>query len=73
MPPWRYWCSFGLSHQVAIAKIITDLALDREFDYLIPAELGDRVRIGSVVRVPFGRRRARGFVTGLADRPIFRA
>ena len=55
----------------AVAKIITDLALDREFDYRIPAELQDRVRIGSVVRVPFGRRRARGFVTGLADRSDF--
>jgi primosomal protein N' (replication factor Y) len=55
----------------AVAKIITDIALDREFDYLIPAELQDRVQIGSIVWVPFGRRRARGFVTGLADRSDF--
>ncbi len=55
----------------AVAKIITDIALDREFDYLIPGELAGRVRIGSVVWVPFGRRRARGFVTGLADRSDF--
>ncbi len=55
----------------AIARIITEIALDREFDYLIPAELLGRVRIGSVVNVPFGRRRARGFVTGLADRSDF--
>ena len=55
----------------AVARIITDLALDREFDYLIPRELAGQVRIGSVVRVPFGRRRARGFVTGLADRSDF--
>ena len=27
----------------AVAKIITDLALDREFDYRIPAELQDTV------------------------------
>ncbi len=54
-----------------VAKIITDIALDREFDYLIPAELQDRVRIGSVVRVPFGSRHVRGFVTGLADSSSF--
>ncbi|NCA83225.1 MAG: primosomal protein N' [Opitutae bacterium] len=54
-----------------VAKIITDIALDREFDYLIPGELAGRVRIGSVVRVPFGRRWARGFVTGLLDRSDF--
>ena len=55
----------------AVAKILTELALDREFDYLIPGELAERVRIGSVVRVSFGRRRARGFVVGLADKSDF--
>ena len=55
----------------SVAKILTELALDREFDYLIPGELVERVRIGSVVWVPFGRRRARGFVVGLADRSDF--
>lgn len=54
-----------------VARIITDIALDREFDYLIPAELVGRVRIGSVVRVPFGRRWVRGFVTGLLGRSDF--
>jgi primosomal protein N' (replication factor Y) len=54
-----------------VAKIITDLALDREFDYRIPGELLGRVRIGSIVWVPFGRRRARGFVTGLSDHSDF--
>ena len=51
-----------------VAKVTTDVALDREFDYRIPAELAGRVRVGSAVRVPFGRRHARGFVTALADR-----
>lgn len=52
----------------SIAKVVTDIALDREFDYLVPAELAGRLRVGNVVRVPFGRRWARGFVVGLADR-----
>ncbi len=54
-----------------VARIITDIALDREFDYLVPGELAAQVRVGSIVRIPFGRRRARGFVTGLADRSDF--
>ena len=56
---------------LAVAKILTELALDREFDYLVPAELAAQVRIGSVVRVPFGRRRARGFVVGFAETSAF--
>ena len=42
-----------------VAKIITDIALDREFDYLIPGELSGRVRIGSVVRNFWGTIRRR--------------
>jgi primosomal protein N' (replication factor Y) len=51
----------------AIAKVVVDLALDREFDYRIPAQLTGRVHIGSRVVVPFGRRTAQGYVVGLAE------
>jgi hypothetical protein len=37
---------------------------DRRFDYLVPASLADRVRVGSVVGVPFGRRSARAVRRG---------
>jgi primosomal protein N' (replication factor Y) (superfamily II helicase) len=50
-----------------IAKVVVDLALDREFDYRIPAHLADAVQIGSRVAVPFGRTTAQGYVVGLAD------
>ena len=50
-----------------IAKIVVDLALDREFDYRIPAHLTGAVQIGSRVAVPFGRTTAQGYVVGLAD------
>ena len=56
---------------LAVAKILTEIALDREFDYLVPAELAAQVRIGCVVRVPFGRRRARGFVVGFTETSAF--
>ncbi|MFC1467782.1 primosomal protein N' [Verrucomicrobiota bacterium] len=50
-----------------IAKVLSDVALDREFDYRIPAYLSERVGVGSHVLVPFGHRKVRGFVVGLAD------
>jgi primosomal protein N' (replication factor Y) len=50
-----------------IAKVVVDLALDREFDYRIPAHLADTVKVGSRVAVPFGRTTAQGYVVGLAD------
>ena len=39
---------------------------DRRFDYLVPPELADRIDVGSVVSVPFGRRTARAVVVGSA-------
>jgi primosomal protein N' (replication factor Y) (superfamily II helicase) len=51
----------------AIAKVVVDLALDREFDYRIPARLAEAVRVGSRVAVPFGRTTAQGYVVGLVD------
>ena len=50
-----------------IAKIVVDLALDREFDYRIPSRLAGAVQIGSRVAVPFGKTTAQGYVVGLAD------
>jgi primosomal protein N' (replication factor Y) len=50
----------------SIAKVVVDLALDREFDYRIPAHLTEAVQIGSRVAVPFGPRTAQGYVVGLA-------
>lgn len=50
-----------------IARVIVDLALDREFDYRIPAELEGRLVIGSRVEVPFGRGCQQGFVIGFAE------
>ncbi len=50
-----------------IAKVVVDLALNREFDYRIPPHLLGQVQIGSRVAVPFGRRTAQGYVVGLAE------
>ena len=50
-----------------IAKVITDISLDREFDYLVPEELSGSLRIGSAVTVPFGRSFRAGYVLALAE------
>ena len=45
---------------MAVAKVIVDLALDKEFDYEIPEELAERVKVGTMVSVPFGKSRREG-------------
>lgn len=54
-----------------VAKVIVDLSLDKEFDYLVPAELEGALQLGSPVIVPFGRREAKGFVVGFAESSVF--
>ncbi len=50
-----------------IARVATDIAADRLFDYAVPAELAPRLRVGQRVRVPFGRRTAEAYVVELAE------
>jgi primosomal protein N' (replication factor Y) len=49
-----------------IARVTLEIALRKEFDYLIPAELERRVEVGTRVKVPFGTRQVLGVVTALA-------
>ncbi len=56
---------------MAVAKVIVDLSLDKEFDYEIPAELAERVKIGTMVRVPFGQSHRDGYVLSLAESSSF--
>ncbi|HEU5142105.1 MAG TPA: primosomal protein N' [Solirubrobacterales bacterium] len=54
---------------MAIAKVeplTTARALRGPFDYRLPERMAD-LEVGSVVRVPFGRRRTLGVVVGLAE------
>ena len=55
----------------SIAKVVVDLALDREFDYRIPPALAGTVQLGSRVAVPFGKTTAQGYVVGLADNSTY--
>jgi primosomal protein N' (replication factor Y) len=49
----------------SVYPLVTARAVARAFTYEVPAE----VRVGSIVRMPFGRSRARGIVTELVDAP----
>ena len=58
------------------ADIIVDIShekLDRSFQYLVPEELEQEIRIGMVVTIPFGNgnRERKGYVIGLSDTPRF--
>jgi primosomal protein N' (replication factor Y) len=50
-----------------IARVSLEIALRKEFDYLIPAELVGQVEVGTRVQVPFGVRKIFGTVTALAE------
>jgi primosomal protein N' (replication factor Y) len=50
-----------------IARVSLEIALRKEFDYLIPPEFEGQVDVGSRVQVPFGPRKVLGYVTGLAE------
>jgi primosomal protein N' (replication factor Y) len=50
-----------------IARVTLELALRREFDYLIPPGLVTQIGVGSRVQVPFGTRKVLGCVTALAE------
>jgi primosomal protein N' (replication factor Y) len=44
-----------------------EIALRKEFDYLIPPDLAEQIDVGSRVQVPFGARKVMGCVTALAE------
>jgi primosomal protein N' (replication factor Y) len=49
---------------VVIVRVVVDVALDREFDYLVPESLQADITVGRRVVVPFGRRVIEGYVVG---------
>jgi primosomal protein N' (replication factor Y) len=54
-----------------IATVIVEIALNREFDYIVPAHLQDELQVGMRVVVPFGHSEARGYITGFKESSTF--
>ncbi|HPY31801.1 MAG TPA: primosomal protein N' [Verrucomicrobiota bacterium] len=50
-----------------IARVSLEIALRKEFDYLVPEDWAARVEVGTRVQVPFGPRKVLGVVTALAE------
>jgi len=50
-----------------LARVATEVAANRLFDYAVPEELAGRIRIGQCVRVPFGGREVDAYVIELLD------
>jgi len=48
------------------AKVVLGLAVEGPFDYIVPPELSQKIRIGARVRVSFRTQRLIGYVVGLA-------
>ena len=53
-----------------IAEVIVDVSaypIDRPFDYIVPQGMESIIELGSRVKVPFGKRKVLGYITGLKD------
>ena len=50
-----------------IVRVTLDLAVRKEFDYLVPIELEHLIEAGCRVKVPFGNRQLLGSVTAVLD------
>ncbi|HWH35207.1 MAG TPA: hypothetical protein VNT56_07790 [Acidimicrobiales bacterium] len=54
-----------------VVRVLPDVpAIDRPFDYLVPATLADRIEPGTVVRVALHGRRVRGWVVAIGVEPV---
>ncbi len=56
----------GEPSPVLVARVVPDVTgLDKQFDYLVPESMRDRIAVGSLVRVPLHGRRVGGWVVAL--------
>lgn len=53
------------------ARVVTDLALDKMFDYKIPLDMGGVALPGTRVEVPFGHTRKTGFIVAVTNTSDF--
>ncbi|MGH2775567.1 MAG: replication restart helicase PriA [Actinomycetota bacterium] len=59
----------GRGAVVAVVPLVPAWRVDRRFDYALPSKLQEVVKVGSLVRVPFGNRRIRAIVASLQHGP----
>ncbi len=61
--------SFNMAGFARVVPDVRNREVNRAFDYAVPADLGDRVQVGSCVLVPFAHRPAVGFVLEVTQEP----
>ena len=59
----------GRGAVVSVVPLVPVWRVDRRFDYALPPKLKEMVKVGSLVRVPFGNRRIRAVVASLRPAP----
>ncbi len=62
--------------QMLYADVIVDISienLDRPYQYIIPHDMEEEIKIGTPVIIPFGRgnRKINGYVIGISEKPKF--
>lgn len=67
MRDWIVFQELKFEIHPMIARVTLEIALRKEFDYSVPAELAADVTIGTRVKVPFGPRLVSGVVTDLPE------
>jgi len=50
------------------ARVVVNIPVNKVFHYSIPEEIRDRIDVGSLVNVPFGRRYLTGYCVGFAGK-----
>ncbi len=56
----------GETPPALVARVVPNVTgLDKQFDYLVPTEMRQRISVGSLVRVPLHGRKVGGWVVGL--------
>ena len=54
-----------------IARVLPDISMDKEFEYIIPTHLEQELKVGCRIVMPFGRREIKGYVVEIIDEPDF--
>jgi primosomal protein N' (replication factor Y) len=60
-----------LTGKEKIARVLPDVSMDKEFEYIIPAHMEQDLKIGCRLLIPFGRREIKGYVVEIVDEPDF--
>lgn len=54
-----------------IARVLPDVSLEKDFEYIIPQSFSEKVIPGCRVKIPFNRREITGYVIEITDDPEF--